>query len=307
MNINLTSEIIWSLAVTSLIGLWLLSQALNIHPGIDILKISVNWFKDRPIILPSLLLLIFPFLLSGIIHHLPPNLNNIFDNKIIAQLLATFGAVISIYIANRALERFKNTQEQKKIAKILVASMEAHLEYLNKITPYFCDNCFDKSKINKVERIINQIKKDYIYESALKSVGIFDSQKIDFIYRYARNINFYLDEILDVFDNTDKFMSVPKLISLKVKLQVISMEAKICIMILIKELVQDNDRLKFYQKLIRNEYAKHRIEYDTHGYAPSEIQDILKTTAILFEGYGLDLYQNLRQTQTDADELDNYL
>jgi hypothetical protein len=207
MNINLTSEIIWSLAVTILIGLWLIWEALNIHPGIDILKISVNWFRDRPIILPSLLLLIFPFLLSGIIHNLPPNFNNIFDNKIIAQLLATFGAVISIYIANRALEKFKKTQEQKKIAKILIASMEA----------------------------------------------------------------------------------------------------KLCIMILIKQIVQDNDRLKLYQKLIINEYAKHREKYNIYGYSPLEIQDILKTTAILFEGYGLRLYQNLRQTQTNGDELDNYL
>jgi hypothetical protein len=307
MNINLTSEIIWSLAVTILIGLWLIWEALNIHPGIDILKISVNWFRDRPIILPSLLLLIFPFLLSGIIHNLPPNFNNLFDNKIIAQLLATFGAVISIYIANRALEKFKKTEEKKKIGKILIASMEAHLEYINKLTPYFCDNSFDKSTINKIERIINQIKKDYIYESALKSVGIFDSQEIDFIYRYARNIIFYLDEILAVFDNKDRFVSVTKLRISNVKLQVISMEAKLCIMILIKQIVQDNDRLKLYQKLIINEYAKHREKYNIYGYSPLEIQDIVKTTAILFEGYGLRLDQNLRQTQTNGDELDNYL
>ncbi|MTJ55766.1 hypothetical protein FJR38_25425 [Anabaena sp. UHCC 0253] len=48
MNISLSSESIFlSLAVTSLIGLWLIWQAVKINPGIDIWKISVKWLSDR--------------------------------------------------------------------------------------------------------------------------------------------------------------------------------------------------------------------------------------------------------------------
>lgn len=57
MNIHLSSEdieVIWSLAITSLIGLWLVWQAVKINSDIDILQLSVNWFRDRPIILPTL-------------------------------------------------------------------------------------------------------------------------------------------------------------------------------------------------------------------------------------------------------------
>jgi hypothetical protein len=51
---NLHSEVILNLALTSLIGLWLIWQAIKINSNIDIFQIVVNWFRDRPIILPSL-------------------------------------------------------------------------------------------------------------------------------------------------------------------------------------------------------------------------------------------------------------
>ena len=51
---NLPVEFILSLAIEILIGLWLIWQAIKINSNIDIFKIGVNWFRDRPIILPSL-------------------------------------------------------------------------------------------------------------------------------------------------------------------------------------------------------------------------------------------------------------
>jgi hypothetical protein len=287
MNINLSLENILSLSVTSVIGLWLILQTVKIYPGIDIVKISINWFSNRPIILPSLQFLILPFFFSGIIQKLPPDFNKIFDNKIILQLLTTLGAIISIYIANIALESFRKTQEQKKIAKILIASIEAHLEYLHKLQQYLGDNKFDKSDINKIKRIIGQIQKDYIYESALKSVGIFNSQNIDVIYRYARNISSYLDDILNSFENIDRFMKITVLNTLRFKLPAISMEAKLCIIQLSKEIVKDNEKFSMYKKIIINEYAKNRAEDNIRGFSTLEMQGILRTTEILFKGYGL--------------------
>jgi len=65
--------------------------------------------------------------------NLPADLNKIFDNRIIDQLLTTFGTVISIYFGNIALESFRKTQGEKKVAKLIVASMEGHLVYLSEI------------------------------------------------------------------------------------------------------------------------------------------------------------------------------
>jgi hypothetical protein len=95
---NLHSEVILNLALTSLIGLWLIWQAIKINSNIDIFQIVVNWFRNRPIILPSLVFLIFPFLFAYIFQDLPPNFNQIFDNKILVQVLTTFGAVTSFLI-----------------------------------------------------------------------------------------------------------------------------------------------------------------------------------------------------------------
>ncbi|PHM10662.1 hypothetical protein CK516_07315 [Nostoc sp. 'Peltigera malacea cyanobiont' DB3992] len=58
---NLPSEVIWSLTLTSIIGLWLTWQAIKMNSNIDIFYIVINWFREKPIILPSLLLLISPF------------------------------------------------------------------------------------------------------------------------------------------------------------------------------------------------------------------------------------------------------
>ena len=124
---NLHSEVILNLALTSLIGLWLIWQAIKINSNIDIFQIVVNWFRDRPIILPSLFFSISPFVSAYIFHNLQPDFNQIFDNKILVQVLTTFGAVISIYIGNRALESFRKIQGQKKVAKIIIVSMEGHL------------------------------------------------------------------------------------------------------------------------------------------------------------------------------------
>ncbi len=55
---NLPLEVILSLVLEILIGLWLIWQAIKINSNTDIFQIVVNWFRDRPIILPSLVRLL---------------------------------------------------------------------------------------------------------------------------------------------------------------------------------------------------------------------------------------------------------
>lgn len=67
---NLPLEVILSLVLEILIGLWLIWQAIKINSNTDIFQIVVNLFRDRPIILPSLVFLMFPFLAAHIIQDL---------------------------------------------------------------------------------------------------------------------------------------------------------------------------------------------------------------------------------------------
>ncbi|MEI6442222.1 MAG: hypothetical protein WCO29_03630 [Nostocales cyanobacterium ELA583] len=236
---NLHSEVILNLALTSLIGLWLIWQAIKINSNIDIFQIVVNWFRNRPIILPSLVFLIFPFLFAYIFQDLPPDFNQIFDNKILVQVLTTFGAVISIYIGNRALESFRKIQEEKKVARILIASIEGHLDYLRQINRELNGTILSKSQMENIENTINQIRKDYIYESALKSIGVLNIQYIDFISTYSRNLNCLLDTILNSYeqsfemttrdDKSNRYIPLSQLGILRIKIKRVSSDGEQCI------------------------------------------------------------------------------
>jgi hypothetical protein len=207
---NLSSEIIVSLALTGLMGLWLIWQAMKINSNIDILKISINWFRDRPIILPSLLFLISPFLFTYISQTLlklsDTSANNAISDKVLEKILLVFATTTSFLIGNRFLEGFKKNQEEKKISKMLIASMEGHLENLEEIIKYL-----DVSdlRIKEIDKKIDKIKNDYVYKSALEKIGILESKYIDIIARYSRSLNSVIDSIPRVYntENKEKFIN----------------------------------------------------------------------------------------------------
>ncbi|MBK1989239.1 hypothetical protein A0J48_017130, partial [Sphaerospermopsis aphanizomenoides BCCUSP55] len=244
-----------------LIGLWLVWQTIKISYEIDILKVSVNWFSARPIILPSVLFLISPFSFSYIFHvllNLPADLHKLFKNPIIAQSLITFGAVISLYIGNRALERFRKTQEQKKIAKILIAAMEAHIEDFEKLNINI-KGWISKLQRESLERMFNNIKKDDIYESGLKSVGLFDIKYIDIISKYSRKLNHITDEILNIYeldqDQNTYIVTSGNLGRLKEQINMLTISALLNSMILSREILQDEDKFKEYKIHVKREYT----------------------------------------------------
>lgn len=273
MNTNLSSESIFlSLAVTSLIGLWLIWQAVKINPGIDIWKISVNWLSDRLIVFPSVLFLISPFLSAYIFQNLQQDYNKIFDNRIIAQLLTTVGTVISIYIGNRALESFRKNQEQKKIGKILITSMESHIEYLKKmdIKPEI-----SRSERESIENRSRKTTQDYIYESALKSIGILEITYINIISEYSRQLNSVTDEILNTYNPIPRYIvndesqilyilppgSKPYL---KEQIQNLIIFAHLNIMIISKEILQDNNKFYESKSNLKEIYISQRRDWEQY-------------------------------------------
>ncbi|MEO1672779.1 MAG: hypothetical protein AAFR77_18715, partial [Cyanobacteria bacterium J06631_2] len=53
--------------VETVIFIWLLKESILAVLNFNILEYLNNWFKDRPIILPSVLFLILPFLISLVV------------------------------------------------------------------------------------------------------------------------------------------------------------------------------------------------------------------------------------------------
>lgn len=114
---NLPLEVILSLVLEILIGLWLIWQAIKINSNTDIFQIVVNWFRDRPIILPSLVFLMFPFLAAHIIQDLlkvtnvdinNSSVNNAISDKVFEKILLVLATVTSFLIGNRFLEVSKS-------------------------------------------------------------------------------------------------------------------------------------------------------------------------------------------------------
>jgi hypothetical protein len=48
--------------------------------------------------------------------------------------------------------------------------------------------------MNRINNKVNQIRKNYIYESALKEVGILTSKHIDIISKSSISLNYIIDE-----------------------------------------------------------------------------------------------------------------
>lgn len=208
---SLPLEFIWGLTIETIIALWLLREAIKIATNIDIFQILFNWFRDRPIILPSLCFLMFPFSYAYLCQNLigvdfisNPHISISIVDKILEKILLILATTTSFLIGNKFLEGFKKNQEEKKVARILIASIEGHLDYLRQINRELNGNILSKSQMENIENTINQIRKDYIYESALKSIGVLNIQYIDLISTYSRNLNCLLDTILNSYEQSFK-------------------------------------------------------------------------------------------------------
>ncbi|MBD1807352.1 hypothetical protein H6F98_18125 [Microcoleus sp. FACHB-SPT15] len=290
MNMSLPSEVVLSLAITGLIGLWLIWQSVMISYQVDILDTLSNWFNKRFIILPSILFIITPFLVPYLIKQISESRNGL----IIAPLdraLTILATASSIFIGNRYLESFRKRQEQKKIAKLLISSIQGHLEQLQVILTYL-SGTLSESDAQLIGVEANQIQNDYIYESALKQIGVFDLKDVNLISKYSRTLSSILRDILTSYDKEKKFTNVTFQAYSKRKTEALMIDAKLCIMALSKRILQDDDQFNEYKKLVKNDYSSTRVrgekyEFNSEMYDSLTRNDPLKRTELMFEEFGL--------------------
>ena len=302
---NLLLEVILSLVLEILIGLWLIWQAIKINSNTDIFKIVVNWFTDRPIILPSLVFLIFIFLAAHIIQDLlkvnnVDIINSSFNNiYIIDKVFEKILYVLAFLIGNSFLEGFKNNQGKIKLAKIIIASMESHLDNLEEILKYLNEK-LSESLMNRINNKVNQIRKNYIYESALKEVGILTSKHIDIISKSSISLNYIIDETPRVYDLQNKSEDAKSKKYVRIGIEEIVINIKLDIMVLSREILQDNEKFNTYREKVKDVYSQMKIHInescllDEHEqrtsnihYSSQNMEGILERIETLFDGYSL--------------------
>lgn len=290
MNMSLPSEVVWSLAITGLIGLWLIGQSVLISYQVNLLKPLIDWFNKRFIILPSILFLITPFLIPYLINQISESRNGLIITPL-DRALTILATASSIFIGNRYLEGFRKRQEQKKIAKLLISSIQGHLEQLQTILTYL-NGTLSESDAQLIGVEVNQIQNDYIYESALKQIGVFDLKDVNLISEYSRTLSSILRDILTSYDKEKKNTNVTFQAYSKRKTEALMIDAKLYIMALSKRILQDDDKFNEYKELVKKDYLLIKIHGKRWGFNPEMYNsltrnDPLKRTELLFKEFGL--------------------
>ncbi|WP_141105959.1 hypothetical protein [Nodularia sp. NIES-3585] len=259
-------------------------------------------------------------------------------NQIIAQIIITSGSVISIYVANRFLESFKKNQEQKKVTRIIIASMENHLHNLEEILKYL-NEVLTKSQMNKIYNQVNQIKNNYIYESALKQVGILTSKHIDIISKSYIALISLLDQMPRLYDKQreEQDEQSKTYVSLgydkqrerkneqsktyvRLSIEELIINTKLDIMLLSREILQDDEKFNAYKKIVQNLYSQMKVHIDKryifneHGdrinsdhYESLTMNITLERIEKLFEEYSLltELNDSYNKNQIEFEKKEN--
>lgn len=209
------------------------------------------------------------------------------------RALTIFVTAASIFIGNRYLDGFRQQQEQKKVAKLLISSIEGHLESLDTVFNWLEQKhkhiSLDLPKLaNLSNREVNYIKNDPIYESAIQNIAVIALKYIDFITRYSRYskiLNSILEDILLSYNN--KTINTDTLISALGKCQILQIDSQLLIMTLSHKILQEREKFNEYKELVKQEYSKFRVDIKKYAFNPEEIAISLIRIEELFEEFGL--------------------
>jgi hypothetical protein len=172
--------------------------------------------------------------------------------------------------------------------------------------------------MHRIDNKVNQIRKNYIYESALKEVGILASKHIDIISKSSIALNSILDETPRVYDMQQKFQDRKSKTYVRLGIEKIVINIQLDIMILSREILQDNEKFNAYREKVKDVYSQMRVQInepyvlDDHGqrkiesihYCSENMEKILGRIETLFGEYSLltelDDFYNKKKIEFDA-------
>lgn len=285
MNPYVLPTVFWSVLVTSL---WLSWQSVMVAYKINILTCLSNWFKNRPIILPTIFFIVSPFLTTKIFQDF---------SLVISTPLTIITTAASIFIGNRYLEEFKQNQEQKKIAKLLIISIQEHLKYLKPI-PNALTKDVSKEHIESIKRKINRINSDNLYQESLAKSGLFTTEVLAYIINYNQILKTITDDMLtnnNVFKGANYTQSITR-----ARIASIQLEGNLCIIVLNQKIMKDQKALLDIIERTEEVYCKVKSNFDDKIIQDREniIQKSLTKTDKFFEDLGRIHELNNRYNQS---------
>ncbi|MFN6472680.1 MAG: hypothetical protein RMY36_023815 [Nostoc sp. SerVER01] len=121
---------------------WLIYTSLLISDELDLIKIVVNWFSTKKVVLPTLAALVLPFLFTYLSQEIPILIDRWKLHEFVGILGAIVGAILGFLISK--FNQWKTeTQEIKSVRKMLNMEINQYLvlltEFTNKANDINCD------------------------------------------------------------------------------------------------------------------------------------------------------------------------
>lgn len=264
-------------------GLWL-AYKLGIFRYLK----KINDKKE--ILWPSFFFLTSPFIFS--IAFSEAGFGKFREIKGIDTVLTILTTATSIYTGNFLLENYRKKQKKKEIARLLVASLEEHLSYLEDTKRDLMRAALPEERFNRIDTYVVRIENDDIYKLALNQIGIFQTESIKEITRYSSGLKQLLDELKRA---SAQAAGSPGIVGwLQRKTDSRRLEAGLCLMILNKKVIADEESFNKFKDLVKQDYSRIRVHGEASEGIAFELRDSLKNIETVFEEFGI------------ADELNDY-
>jgi hypothetical protein len=208
---------------------------------------------EKGILIPSALFLLSPFL-SPIFLNFLSGLN-----KESSLGLTIFASAFAIFVANILVENFKKNQIKKKTAKILLNTIDEHQIILSTIKAKLDSikerelDQFVIEQIKSSEIEINILNTDNLFKEALREIVLFETDIIDTITEYSRELNRllnsknnFLEPRLETIDN------------LEIQTRRCKINATLCLVILTKKIIYIQEDFDSFKNLLKGEYEELR-------------------------------------------------
>lgn len=120
--------------VETIILFWLAKEIILACHNFNIFDYLVDWIKNRPTVLPSLLFFIFPFLAFFSVDNLSVLPAKYTNDKILSTWLTTIATsmltAFGLFLNNRYSEKSKDKREQQELSNILICIIGGHLKQI---------------------------------------------------------------------------------------------------------------------------------------------------------------------------------
>ncbi len=316
--------------VESIIFIWLIQTSFVVSKKLNIFEYVSNWFEDRPIILPSICLLIFPFFIFfgldkigyfEVNQHTIKSINSEFlsfdlrsnDSPFFEWLRTVFTVITTafgIFINNKYLENSRNKKEQKKLANILIPIIEGHIVRTMRLDNYckLFSAHLDKQKLERIHSYENSIKNDSSYQDCLAKIGVYNTKITRAILEYSQYLNYFIDELNMNIENKDGLIHIDSSFTYRKLDKIVVIRCRLVIIILSKLILEDE---KLYQdeiKSINDDLYYIYLEETKKSISISDYSNIPNILDVNFENMGFDNKEILKLVKsTDSRNYPIYL